>query len=707
MSSAVKDAIGGDIVAGDNNNDSNIRYLFNDGVASHPVLELLPEEENPNDDVTRGVVNANENKEGVAATITPSFVLDVTWPRVAVFYHPTSAACQDFTPNYIALARAVRHRSSRVPVAFHAVSCAVHDEVCAEFEIRSVPVILAFKAGRVDGLTLERNQDNTIDIMAVADALELNLGPAEGGKFENGGGAGDDTDAGSRGQDSSVMVVGGMAGSTTKHQAAAGGIKKGVGGRRIHSSHHHHHAAAAAAAAAVAAADPESTVVFSDAAASFIVSMEQTVYDPNGPTDSPLSRELAYTLREYLDLLHWTLPPNWRLHDLINDLRSDYDSIIKGRSQLLRVLDRHRNPGDRPSWSRSCVRGQYVDPNESGGLDVVQEFSGYSCGLLRMFHISAIGVAQQHSRVLGDTGRVRPSHVATVFRDYVESFYGGSSRILRRVFLECVDKCLFELCGSLADVQADTPQSDPGWHELTMWLWNVHNHIRSSIASDGTAVAPSQEILWPTQEECPACFGTLGGVDSVAIYDHIKSVYWPVGIQNPRIIVIKPWRGKRRPLGRLRSAAGGVLTDVIIIVLLGALGFALKQYWIKNDKRMKEKGWKSPFLDTIRNWSLPNISIGSGNKRKGNINGRTGLRSYAPGNRMRQRYIEKTPGRQAQREISSSGFATGRSRSSARSSSSNSSKNRGRNGANNGISSGSSGRRSAAGARHHSTFMNV
>ena len=709
MPSAVKDAIGSDMVAaGDNAN--NIRYLFNDGVASHPVLELLPEDENPTDDVTRGVVNGNENKEGVAATITPSFVLDVTWPRVAVFYHPTSAACRDFTPNYIALARAVRHRSSRVPVAFHAVSCAVHEEVCAEFEIRSVPVILAFKAGRVDGLALERTQDNTIDITSVADVLELNLGPAEDGQFENAGGDGNNKDGA---QDASVMVAGGMAGSTTKHQAAAGGINRGAGGGAgIHPATHHHHAAAAAAAAAVAAADPESTVVFSDAAASFIVSMEQTVYDPNGP-DSPLARELAYTLREYLDLLHWTLPPNWRLHDLINDLRSDYDTIIKGRTQLLRVLDRHRNPGDRPSWSRSCVRGQYIDPNEAGGLDVVQEYSGYSCGLLRMFHISAIGVAQQHSRVLGDTGRVSPSHVATVFRDYMESFYGGSSRILRRVFLESVDDCLFELCGSLADVQADTPQSDSGWHELTVWLWNVHNHIRSSIASGGAAVVPSQEIMWPTQEECPACFGTLGGVDNAAIYDHVKSVYWPAGIQNPRIIVIKPWRGKRRPLGRLRSAAGGVFTDLIIIVLLGALGLALKQYWVKNDKRLKEKRWN---IQGTFNWSLPSISIGSSrnNKKKDSANGRVGLRSYAPGNRMRQRYStgSKTLGGQDPRE-SSSGFATGRGRSSARSDGS--SNNRARNGGGGGLlgglandGRGSSGRRSAAGGgRHHSTFMNV
>ena len=677
-----------------------IRYLFNDGVASHPVIELLPEEEDPTDDVTRGVLNGNENKEGVAATVTPSFVLDVTWPRVAVFYHPTSEACQDFTSKYIELARAVRHRSSRVPVAFHAVSCAVHEEVCAEFEIRSVPVVLGFKAGRVDGIALDRNQDNVIAITTVADALELNLGPADDGSFgtEGGGGMGEGS--------SSVAVAGGMAGSTTKHQAAAGGANNK--GARGGISGNPHHAAAAAAAAAVAASDPETTAVFSDAAASFIVSMEQTVYDPNGSAVSPLSRDLAYILREYLDLLHWTLPPNWYLHDLINDLRSDYDSVIKGRAQLLQVLDRHRNPGDRPSWSRSCVRGQYVDRMETGGLDVMPEFSGYSCGLLRMFHISAIGVAQQHTRVLGDTGRVRPSHVTTVYRDYIESFYGGSSRTMRRIFLESVDNCMFDLCGSLANIQADTPQSDPGWHELTIWLWNVHNHIRSSISSGGDVAAVSQEAFWPTQQECPACFGTLGGVEQGAVYEHIKSVYWPAGIQNPRIIVIKPWRGKRRPLGRLRSAAGGAFADLTTIVLLGALGFVLWQYWIKNGKRLKEQGWKIPSLDAskwnlpnVSNWNLPNFaSIGLGRKkRRDHTNGRAGLRSYAPGNRMRQRYGNKNSGAQVPRD-SSLGFASSRRNGGAASST-------GGTGNNGRSSTGRSNRKSAGGGRHHATFMNV
>ena len=42
---------------------------------SHPIIEYLPSEEE-------------------SASLTPSFVLEVTWPRIIQFYHPSSPHCQ-------------------------------------------------------------------------------------------------------------------------------------------------------------------------------------------------------------------------------------------------------------------------------------------------------------------------------------------------------------------------------------------------------------------------------------------------------------------------------------------------------------------------------------------------------------------------------------------------------------------------------------
>ena len=147
------------------------------------------------------------------ATVTPSFVLDGTWPRVAAFYHPASAVCRDLVPRFVALARAVRHRSTRVPVTFHAVSCQAEPDVCKEFGIMAVPTVMAFRMGHIDGIVVQRDDANEVDLAYLADVLEVNFAPSLG---EVGGapGGGDESSAG-------VVIAGGMAGSSSLLRAKA------------------------------------------------------------------------------------------------------------------------------------------------------------------------------------------------------------------------------------------------------------------------------------------------------------------------------------------------------------------------------------------------------------------------------------------------------------------------------------------------------
>ena len=62
------------------------------------------------------------------------------------------------------------------------------------------------------------------------------------------------------------------------------------------------------------------TDVHRDAALSLTYALESCIYwDDNN--NSPLSFEEASALNEWLDLLHWTLPPTWMVHTLISYLR--------------------------------------------------------------------------------------------------------------------------------------------------------------------------------------------------------------------------------------------------------------------------------------------------------------------------------------------------------------------------------------------------
>ena len=182
----------------------------------------------------------------------------------------------------------------------------------------AVPTVMAFRMGHIDGIVVQRDDANEVDLAYLADVLEVNFAPSLG---EVGGapGGGDESSAG-------VVIAGGMAGSSSLLRAKAAGPGQAAGVPERH-----------AAAAAVAAADPgaglfQSSEVYSDAEASFIVTMEQTVYDPGGGPGDPLPKELAYQLRDYLDLLHWTLPAHWKLHDLINDLRTTSTTTPSSRA---------------------------------------------------------------------------------------------------------------------------------------------------------------------------------------------------------------------------------------------------------------------------------------------------------------------------------------------------------------------------------------
>ena len=115
---------------------------------------------------------------------------------------------------------------------------------------------------------------------------------------------------------------------------------------------------------------------FLDAAKSFVFMMRYGIYVSSGP----LPEERKVVLSEWLNLLHWSLPREFRLHDLIDDLRANLNVISLGSEELLSVIDQHtidrlgyiaRELNQRKDtfvdqedvssanvWSHSCSRGK-------------------------------------------------------------------------------------------------------------------------------------------------------------------------------------------------------------------------------------------------------------------------------------------------------------------------------------------------------------
>ena len=106
---------------------------------------------------------------------TPSFVLEVTWPRIALFYHPASPLCLQLRDRYVAVAREIRRRSIRAPVEFWAVSCELYRDSCEELGVNSVPRILAFPGGKIEGVPVPRTNANDIELDKIVEILGIEI----------------------------------------------------------------------------------------------------------------------------------------------------------------------------------------------------------------------------------------------------------------------------------------------------------------------------------------------------------------------------------------------------------------------------------------------------------------------------------------------------------------------------------------------------
>ena len=613
-------------------------YLYDDGPPSHPVVEYMPDA----DEMERGrlaLVGDGLGDDGGGHDYAPAFVLDVTWPRLVNFYHPDSQACLNFKPDFVRTARAIRRGNNRMATTFHAVSCLVHEEVCREYGVETIPSVMAFPVGSVEATVVRRTEAArgpggplTISVTVAAESLgfdiNISAGRASGDEPENGrnraekevtggmgGAAGIEEDGGREGAAAAARSVN-LGPGTSSPKAGVeeiGGLlpfpafPDGEKGEDRGDA-----ALAVLADRALHAQHLSREEVFSDAAASLLASLEFGAYDAYGDStteavpkksDAPMSPDRADMLRDLLDLLHWSLPSRWgQVHDLVNDLRNDFGSVsMGGRAAMTSVLDRHRHSFS--SWGDSCAgAGRMGDDRRpgavavekdrddyglrlDGGLDRRPGFAGYTCGVWNLLHIISVGAAEQHASVMGDRDRIVPSRVILTVRDFVEAFYSGSCVQCRRAIVESADGCLrFDEggeCGSDGgggnEVRPDAPVSDPGWRAMAMFLWRVHNEARSGMTGD--------KVPWPDAKKCRSCHRG-GAWDLDAVYAHLRGRYWPPGIQNPRIVVLESRPSKRKQFKRPLMGSW-LLLGPQIVFMIGVAAAALR--WVQIRDRLRRQ----------------------------------------------------------------------------------------------------------------------
>jgi hypothetical protein len=273
-----------------------------------------------------------------------------------------------------------------------------------------------------------------------------------------------------------------------------------------------------------------------DASLSFIYGLRYGVYD----SDKPLTPDKRRALERWLDLVSVSLPPEWRLHSLIDKLRNRMTTVAMSDKNLAAILDEYEMP--RKSWSKSCSNRQAT--------------SGFSCGFWKLMHSVTVGIAEHRgglnlidAEMVGPTTRTfSPIAAADTMRDYIANFFGCDE--CRVNFVEKYDQCSNNRrCDRLASDAESSSVAD--WKELALWLWEVHNEISVRVVTEraekkqkrfGNVVAtrtdagsPARSMsqmqdqvtaLWPDIATCLLCFNDDGHWNEPQVFKMLERTYW-------------------------------------------------------------------------------------------------------------------------------------------------------------------------------------
>jgi len=231
-------------------------------------------------------------------------------------------------------------------------------------------------------------------------------------------------------------------------------------------------------------------------------------------------------LLEWLQLLSVSLPPEWKLHELIRDLEDNIDYISTNLRNLYQILLKHERPRD--GFSKSCRR--------TGSKSAI---NGFQCGFWKLLHLTTVGVAEHRGGLnLLEAGvnvqSFSPAFAAETIRNYISVFYNTCNKC-RDNFVKLYDHCENNRrCGLNTDEETATGSD---WSDLAKWLWEMHNEIsiiqlkdskiKSKNANKGSIEPIDQmKVIYPNLDSCVQCFNSDGTWNDDAVFLYLEKIYW-------------------------------------------------------------------------------------------------------------------------------------------------------------------------------------
>ena len=205
-------------------------------------------------------------------------------------------------------------------------------------------------------------------------------------------------------------------------------------------------------------------------------------------------------------------PPVIELHDTIDALLANFDTIVKSAYNLATIMDLH--PFPRHNWGPTCSRSS----------------NPFTCGFWKLLHTMTVGIAEQRGGLELPNRRngvtFSPLRAADAIRGYMENFFFCDE--CTQHFLERYDDCsVLRRCARL--VASESAASDADWKEPAKWLWEFHNIVSVDILRKnqrGIKVADEVKVIWPSLDGCFFCFNEDGTFNEEVVFMMLEKTYW-------------------------------------------------------------------------------------------------------------------------------------------------------------------------------------
>ncbi len=240
-------------------------------------------------------------------------------------------------------------------------------------------------------------------------------------------------------------------------------------------------------------------------------------------------------MKDWLNLLSASLPPEWNVHKLIKRIKANFDYATQSKENFKEIVGTYKLT--REGWSPSCK-------NEA------LNSAGFTCGFWKLIHVITLGVAEERGgQNLIDSGDFAPTtkvfspaSAAITIRNYIDKFF--TCKPCREHFLETFDECENNRrCERLTSDQTTDNPSD--WKELAMYFWEFHNDVSVRLVGErirntythGVRNEPSARdevaALFPSINDCISCFDDDGAWIKSEVFGFLERAYWPDSEKDP------------------------------------------------------------------------------------------------------------------------------------------------------------------------------